>query len=118
MLCSRRTPLKRQPQGGCHVSDPASRDAEAPLPLSSCQAIRPLAAVLAVSLFVAGCASEAEIRAAEEAQAAADRQQCSDLGFQPGTEGFADCLLKLREIRAMERSAGGLGVSLGVGMGF
>mgnify|MGYP007037743446 CR=1 FL=1 len=74
--------------------------------------------MLAVGLLLAGCASEAEIRAAEEAQLAADRQECIDLGFQPDTEPFADCLLKLREIRAMERSAGGLGVSFGVGMGF
>ena len=60
--------------------------------------------------------SEAELRAAEEAQMAADRQECAGLGFEPDTEPFAECLLKLREIRAMEGT--GMGVSLGVGFGF
>ena len=64
------------------------------------------------------CATEAERQAAEQAQRAADEQECVDLGFEPQTEGFADCLLKLRELRAMERSGGGLGVGLGVGFGF
>ena len=88
------------------------------MPLLRFQTLCPLAALLAVGVLLAGRASEAEIRAAEEAQMAADRQECTNLGFEPGTEGFADCLLKLREIRAMDRSAGGLGVSFGVGMGF
>ena len=73
------------------------------MPLLRFQTLCPLAALLAVGVLLAGCASEAEIRAAEEAQMAADRQECTNLGFEPGTEGFADCLLKLREIRAMER---------------
>jgi len=67
-------------------------------------------------LLLAGCASEAERQAAEQAQLAADQQECANLGFEPGTEAFGDCLLKLRELRAMEDS--GLGVSLGVGFGF
>ena len=75
-------------------------------------------AFLGASLLLAGCATEAERQAAEQAQRAADEQECVNLGFEPQTDAFADCLLKLRELRAMERSGGGLGVGLGVGFGF
>lgn len=74
-------------------------------------------AILCAALLLSGCATEAERQAAEQAQRAADEQECRDLGFQPQTEGFADCLLKLRELRAMERSGSGMGVGLGVGFG-
>lgn len=77
-----------------------------------------LLASLCTAVLLAGCVSQAERDAAERARRAADRQECINLGFQPDTEPFADCLLKLRELRALERSGSGLGVSLGVGMGF
>ena len=75
-------------------------------------------ASLCAILLLAACVSQAEREAAERAQQAADRQECTNLGFTPDTEAFADCLLKQRELRALERSSGGLGVSLGVGVGF
>jgi hypothetical protein len=68
--------------------------------------------------FAPHCCLPVERQAAEQAQRAADEQECRDLGFQPQTEAFGDCLLKLRELRAMERSGSGLGVGLGVGFGF
>jgi len=41
-------------------------------------------------LLIAGCTSLAERRAAHEAQ-------CKSYGFKPGTDAFANCLLKLDE---------------------
>lgn len=69
-------------------------------------------------VVLGGCVSEEERLAREQAQRVADQQECADLGFEPGTDPFADCLLRLREIRAMEGGGGGLGVGLGVGFGF
>lgn len=74
-------------------------------------------AVACVGLL-AGCASEAERQAAAEAQAAADRRECLDLGFEEGSEPYANCLLKLREIRAMDMQGSGIGLGVGVGFGF
>lgn len=86
-----------------------------PLPLRP----HPLAVATTLAcLLLGGCVSQAEREAAEREQLAADRQECADLGFQPDTEPFANCLLKLRELRALERADSGLGVSLGVGFGF
>ena len=84
------------------------------------RADRRMVAGLALSgaLALAGCASEEEQRAAELAQAEADRQECRELGFQDGTEAFSDCMLKLREIRAMERYGTEPSVGLGLGFGF
>lgn len=71
-----------------------------------------------VPLVLGGCVSAEERRAREQAQRVADQQECADLGFEPGTDPFADCLLRLREIRATASGGGGLGVGLGVGFGF
>ena len=49
-------------------------------------------------LLLAGCVSSQEI-------ALADDRECVQLGFEPGTEGYGNCRLKLREIRALERQA-------------
>ena len=59
-------------------------------------------AAVACSLLLAGCMSQAELAAAAEAQAEADRQVCRDLGFEEGSEAFANCRLKLLEVRAIE----------------
>jgi hypothetical protein len=56
---------------------------------------RPLAC-LVLCLAMTGCVSSQDI-------AAADNQECIELGFEPGTEAYGNCRLKLREIRAMER---------------
>jgi len=53
--------------------------------------------------FLLSACATAEQRAAQAtAQRNADNTECSTLGFQPGTESFADCLLRLKEIRTAE----------------
>ena len=49
-------------------------------------------------LLLGGCVSAQDV-------AAADNQECIELGFEPGTEAYGNCRLKLREIRAMEHQA-------------
>jgi len=61
-------------------------------------------AAFAFGLLLAACSTPAEDAARLNAQRAADKAECAELGFKPGTEGFANCLLKLREIRAEERN--------------
>ena len=61
-------------------------------------------AVLSV-LLLSACASEQEIAARQAQQAAADNQQCLNLGFKQGTEKFGDCLLRVEEIRTQQRLA-------------
>ena len=59
---------------------------------------------LACLLVLAGCVSP-EQRAAEiAAQQKADYAECTRLGFKPNTEAFANCLLKLQEIRAQQEN--------------
>ncbi|MBX5463856.1 MAG: hypothetical protein IRZ28_22555 [Steroidobacteraceae bacterium] len=50
------------------------------------------AAILGLMLALAGCASDAEI-------AAGDRAKCQSYGFQPGTDGFANCLMRRESAR-------------------
>jgi len=49
-------------------------------------------------LLLSACVTAEEI-------AAADNRECIELGFEPGTEGYGNCRLKLREIRALEHQA-------------
>jgi len=77
-----------------------------------------LCGVVACAGVLAGCASEAERLAAAEAQAAADRRECLDLGFEEGSDAYANCLLKLKEIRAIDMEGSGIGLGVGVGFGF
>ncbi|MEQ9518296.1 MAG: hypothetical protein RLN89_02525 [Parvibaculum sp.] len=58
--------------------------------------------LLATLFLVSACASPQERAARAAAQINADDQECTRLGFTPGTEKFADCLLRLKEIRAQE----------------
>lgn len=74
--------------------------------------------VLLAPLSLGACVSEEERRAREQAQWVADQQECADLGFEPGTDPFADCLLRLREIRALDRGGTGVGLGVGVAVGF
>ena len=60
---------------------------------------------IVATLSLTACTSEAERQAAIDAQKAYDRAECSELGFEPKTEMYSNCLLKLREIRAQERTA-------------
>lgn len=55
---------------------------------------------------LAACATDPAAREAEAAAIrAADEAECTRLGFTPGTQPFADCMLKLKEIRALEENA-------------
>lgn len=60
--------------------------------------LRSLAPCLLLLPLLAGCVSSEEL-------AQADDRECRELGFEPGTEGYGNCRLKLREIRALERQA-------------
>ena len=55
--------------------------------------MRPL--ILAVMLCLAGCQSPEQLAAARAAQARADANTCIGFGFQPGTDGFASCRMRL-----------------------
>lgn len=46
--------------------------------------------------------SPEEIAARQAKMAAADQQECLKLGFKANTEGFGNCILRLREIRTQE----------------
>lgn len=73
--------------------------------------------VLGLSLGLAACAGDP---AAEQARLdAADHQNCLDLGFQPDTEAYGNCRLKLKEIRAQQNSDSqkSPGINFGVGIG-
>ncbi|WP_339831798.1 hypothetical protein [uncultured Parvibaculum sp.] len=58
--------------------------------------------ILLALLALAACASPQEQAARAAAQTEADAAECERLGFTPGTEAFASCQLKLKEIRAQE----------------
>ncbi|ABS64137.1 hypothetical protein Plav_2528 [Parvibaculum lavamentivorans DS-1] len=62
----------------------------------------PSALAIGFLLVVAACASPQEQAAREAAQRQSDEAECQKIGFTPGSEAFANCLLKLREIRAQE----------------
>ncbi len=51
-------------------------------------------------LALAGCVSPERQAAQDAAQMQLDQTECQKLGFTQDTEGFANCLLKLKEIRA------------------
>ncbi len=53
-------------------------------------------------LFLAACATPEQRAAQAATQRSTDNAECLTLGFNPGTEKFADCLLRLKEIRAQE----------------
>lgn len=73
---------------------------------------------LAALFLLAACTSP-EQRAEREAQInAADIQECVELGFEPNTPEFADCRLRLREMRQRERAIRQNNVGVGVGWGF
>lgn len=61
-----------------------------------------LIASLALAMLLAACSTPQERAARVQTQRATDSTECSNLGFSPATEGFADCLLRLKEIRAQE----------------
>lgn len=87
-----------------------------------------MATLLSLGLLtplLAGCANQSS-RDAENAKIAAeDDENCRELGFEPGTEAYGNCRLKLKEIRAQERANGaynnsnvGFGIGVGISKGF
>jgi len=62
----------------------------------------PLITCFAGFLLLAACATPEQRAAQISTQRAIDEAECSNLGFTANTEGFADCLLRLKEIRAQE----------------
>ncbi len=64
--------------------------------------MRTSALVLCVvgGLALSACATPEQRASQAAAQRNADEAECASLGFEPQTEGFADCLLRLREIRS------------------
>lgn len=59
---------------------------------------------VAALLILAACVSPEEQAARDAAQRAADERECQSLGFKSGSTAFANCLLKLKEIRAQEEN--------------
>ena len=53
-------------------------------------------------LLLTACATAEQRAAQATALRTADNAECTSLGFKPGTETFADCLLRLKEIRTQE----------------
>jgi hypothetical protein len=51
-------------------------------------------AMLALGLFLAGCASSAQL-------AQRDEDRCAARGYQPKTDAYADCLLRLEGDRSV-----------------
>lgn len=60
-------------------------------------------------LIITGCESEAELRAQAAANRArteaSDHSTCVDYGLELGTPAYADCRLRLSQIRAQDRAA-------------
>lgn len=75
-----------------------------------------IALICTLGVTLAACAGDRKAEIAAQNQA--DHQNCLELGFEEGTEAYGNCRLKLREIRAAERSRhSGSNVGIGVGIG-
>lgn len=75
-----------------------------------------LGAAIAASFALAACSDPA----AEQARLdALDHKDCVELGFEPNTEAYGNCRLKMKEIRAKEENnrSPNVGFGLGVGVG-
>lgn len=59
---------------------------------------------LAGFLLLAGCASADQQAREAAAQQRLDQNECERLGFTQGNDAFANCLLKLQEIRARQQN--------------
>jgi len=69
-------------------------------------------------LLLSACATPQEIEAQRQQQEQADIRQCVDLGFRPGTDAFAECRLRMVEMRADARNAARYSTHVGVGSGY
>ncbi|MEQ8326493.1 hypothetical protein [Parvibaculum sp.] len=75
-----------------------------------------LGTAIAAALALAACSDPA----AEQARLdAIDHKNCVELGFEPETEAYGNCRLKMKEIRAKEEGnrSPNVGFGLGVGIG-
>lgn len=79
--------------------------------------IKPVLAAVLTAGLLAACASEADRQAESARIEAEDDRNCRDMGFEPGTEAYGNCRLKLREIRASERASRSSGPNFGIGVG-
>jgi hypothetical protein len=82
--------------------------------------LKPTLALCAATLLLAAC-STAEDRAREQALLErTDDKHCRELGFEPETEAYGNCRLKLKEIRASQEAPShpnfGVGVGIGIGL--
>lgn len=73
-----------------------------------------LGIAIAAPLALSACADPAAEKARLDA---ADHQNCVELGFEPNTEAYGNCRLKMKEIRAKEESNRSPNVGFGVGIG-
>jgi hypothetical protein len=53
-------------------------------------------AVASLGVILDGCVDPAQVRAQQHA---ADEQQCAGYGFQPGTDAYANCMMKQSDRR-------------------
>jgi len=87
--------------------------------------LKPALAAILVLPLLAACANDASRQAEAAKIDAQDDANCRELGFEPGTEAYGNCRLKLKEIRAQERASGaynnsnvGFGIGVGISKGF
>lgn len=71
-------------------------------PRNSITTARAAILLASTALLVAACVPPEELA---RQQTIDDIYECKSLGYKPGTEGMADCRLRLREIRAQEELA-------------
>lgn len=65
--------------------------------------VRNVLAIAALAILAA-CVSPQEEAARSAAERQADEAECKQIGFTEGTDAFADCMLRLKEIRAQEEN--------------
>lgn len=63
-----------------------------------------IALAITACLLLAACSTPEQQAARAAQQESADSAECTRLGFTPQTDAFANCLLKLREIRTQEKN--------------
>ena len=76
------------------------------------------AGLAAGCVILAACTTPEERAAAQAEQERVDHAQCVGLNFEPGTEAYGHCRLRLMEARARTQGYGGPNVSVGLGVGF
>lgn len=71
-----------------------------------------------LGMLASACATPEEIEMARQLQEQTDIRNCVELGFEPNTPAFADCRLRLIEMRSRERTARMNQVHFGYGAGW